>query len=180
MTPHTLLGLAGALRKASTNRKLLHEAARLYGDAMFVEADLNLPLYDGDVETAQGIPLAVQTLADQIAAADAVIISGPEYNGGVSGVLKNALDWVSRVDGKPWADKPVAIMSAAAGRSGGARTQYALRLCMVPFRARLLAGPEVALASSGTQFDDAGRLTNERTIAALSTLMQALRTEVGR
>lgn len=82
-------------------------------------------------------------LVDQIAAADAVVISTPEYNKSISGVLKNALDWVSRTSGKPWAGKPVAIMSAAAGRAGGERAQFALRLCMVPFRADLVAGQEL-------------------------------------
>jgi chromate reductase len=74
--------------------------------------------------TGHGIPAEVQELADQIAAADAVIIAGPEYNKALSGVLKNALDWVSRTKGNPWRDKPVAIMSATGGRAGGERTQF--------------------------------------------------------
>ena len=94
MSQPTLLGLSGSLRQSATNRKLLREAARLFDPASFVEADLNLPLYDGDLEEGEGIPAAVKTLADQIAQADAVIISTPEYNKGPSGVLKNALDWV--------------------------------------------------------------------------------------
>ena len=94
-----LLGLSGALRKGSTNTLLLQEAARLLGDAELTLADLNLPLYDGDLEAAEGVPAAVQKLAAQIAEADAVVISTPEYNRGLSGVLKNALDWVSRVEG---------------------------------------------------------------------------------
>ncbi|MEP5088135.1 MAG: NADPH-dependent FMN reductase, partial [Paracoccaceae bacterium] len=95
--PHpTLLGLSGSLRKQSTNRLLLREAARLFGDAEYIEGDLDFPLYNGDNEAAEGVPASVQILADQIAAADAVVISTPEYNKGLSGVLKNALDWVSR------------------------------------------------------------------------------------
>ncbi|XHE55279.1 NAD(P)H-dependent oxidoreductase [Phaeobacter sp. BS34] len=117
MSDPKLLTISGSLRAGATNRKLLAEAARLFGPAEVTEADLNLPLYDGDDEQASGIPAAVQTLADQIGAADAVIISTPEYNGAPSGVLKNALDWVSRTSNKPWQDKPVAIMSAAAGRA---------------------------------------------------------------
>jgi chromate reductase len=180
MTQHRLLGISGSLRAASTNRKLVREAARLYGPAAYTEADLRLPLYDGDLESTEGIPASVQTLADHIAAADAVIISGPEYNKSISGVLKNALDWVSRTKGNPWLDKPVAIMSAAAGRAGGERTQSALRLCLVAFRPRLLQGPEVMLAQSAQQFDDDGRLTNERTVDALTDLMRALKAEAGR
>lgn len=179
MTEGRLLGISGALRKESTNRKLVREAARLFDPAVFVEADLALPLYDGDLEDAEGIPPAVQRLADEIAAADAVVISTPEYNKALSGVLKNALDWVSRTKPNPWADKPVAIMSAAAGRAGGERAQYSLRLAMVAFRPRILQGPEVLVAQSGKEFDETGRLLNEINRAALAELMDALRTLAG-
>jgi len=178
MTQINLLGLSGALRDQSTNRFLIREAARLGKADIFVEADLRLPLYDGDLEEAGGVPDAVQALAKQIADADAVVISTPEYNQGISGVLKNALDWVSRTDGSPWAGKPVAIMSAAAGRAGGARAQYALRLAMQPFGTRLLQAPEVMVAANHNQFDDVGRLTEESYINALTRLMDALRAEV--
>ena len=119
----TLLGISGALRASSTNTQLVRHAAEIFGANSFVQGDLNLPLYDGDVEENAGIPAAVQTLADQIRDADAVIISTPEYNKSIWGVLKNALDWVSRTEGAVWADKPVAIMSATAGRAGGRRTR---------------------------------------------------------
>ena len=173
-----LLGISGSLRKDATNRKLIREAARLFGECDYTEADLRLPLYDGDLESAEGIPASVQTLADQIAGADAVVISGPEYNKGVSGVLKNALDWVSRTEGNPWLNKPVAILSAAAGRAGGERTQTMLRSCMVAFRPRILQGPEILVAQSSSQFDEDGRLTNERYEKALTELMQALWSEI--
>lgn len=173
-----LLGLSGALRESSTNRLLIREAARLGDASSFIEADLRLPLYDGDLEQAEGVPSSVQTLAQQIADADAVVISTPEYNQGITGVLKNALDWVSRVDGNPWGGKPVAIMSAAAGRAGGARAQYALRLALQPFGTRLLQGPEVMVAASQTQFDDAGQLKEDSYIKPLTQLMGALKAEV--
>ena len=180
MSHPTLLGISGSLRADSFNRKLLAEAARLYGDATYIEADLNLPLYDGDLEEAEGIPAAVQKLADQIAAADAVLISTPEYNKGISGVLKNALDWVSRTKPSPWPGKPVAILSATAGRAGGERAQVMLRNCMVAFRPRILQGPEMLLAQTSEQFDGNGHLTGEIYIKTLTDLMQALRTEVAR
>ena len=173
-----LLGLSGALRRDSTNTKLLRVAARHYGDE-FVEADLHLPLYDGDLEGRNGIPAEVEALADQIKDADAVIISTPEYNQSLSGVLKNALDWVSRVEGSPWEDKPVALMSAAAGRAGGARANYALRLAMTSFRPRLLTG-EVLLAASSSQFDEEGGLVSEVYDATVQKLMAALKAEVAR
>lgn len=180
MTNPVLLGIAGSLRRDATNRKLIREAARLFGPCEYVEADLRLPLYDGDEEDSTGIPDAVQRLADQIARADAVVISTPEYNKGPSGVLKNALDWVSRVKDKPWRDKPVAVMSAASGRAGGERAQSILRAYLLPFQPRVLPGPEIHLANGGAEFDADGRLITARYEKALGTLMQRLKAEIGR
>lgn len=176
----TLLGISGSLRSASLNTKLVEEAARIVAPASFVLGDINFPLYNGDTEEAEGVPAAVQTLADQIAAADAVVISTPEYNKGPSGALKNALDWVSRTKGGPWAGKPVALMSATAGRAGGERAQFALRLWMVPFRARVLQGPEILVGSAHTEFDENGRIKGEMYNTHLAELMKALKAEIGR
>ncbi|MDG1471137.1 MAG: NAD(P)H-dependent oxidoreductase [Ascidiaceihabitans sp.] len=175
-----ILGISGSLRKAATNGMLLREAARLFGDCDYTEASIEMALYDGDAEQADGVPDAAQLLSDQIAAADAVIMSTPEYNKGPSGALKNALDWVSRTDGAPWADKPVAIMSAAVGGSGGERAQMVLRGFLVPFRPRILQGPEVHLAASYEAFDAAGQLTGDAYVKDLTALMAALRSEIGR
>ena len=176
----TLLGIPGALRAASTNRLLLAEARRAFGDANHTEANLRLPLYDGDLEDAHGIPADVQALADQIAAADAVVIATPEYNKAPPGILKNALDWVSRTKGAPFQDKPVAIISAADGRGGGDRSQFALRLMLTPFRPRLLTGPEVMVAEASQAFTEDGHLIDPRYQKALAELMQALRNEASR
>lgn len=176
----TLLLIPGALRRGSTNRMLAAEAARLYGEAEPAWADLRMPLYDGDREEAEGAPPEARALAEAIAGAEAVVIATPEYNRSFPGALKNALDWVSRVEGRPWLGKPVAIVSAAAGQTGGARAQFALRLALTAFRPRLLTGPEVALAGAARRFDEAGRLTDERALRALADLMEALREEVAR
>ncbi len=175
MSSGTLLGICGSLRAASLNRKLMLEARRLFDPAEFIEANLRLPLYDGDLEGAEGIPSDVQTLADQIAAADAVVMVGPEYNKAMSGVLKNALDWVSRTKGSPWRHKPVALMSAAAGRAGGERSQMTMRHAMTAFRPHLLYGPEVFIGSAGKAFDDDGRLIDERSVTLVGELMDDLR-----
>lgn len=174
-----LLGISGSLRKEATNTKLIRAAAAAYGGD-YLEGDLRVPLYDGDLETAEGVPEAVQLLADQIGGAEAVIISSPEYNKRISGVLKNALDWVSRTNSNPWKNKPLAIMSATAGRAGGERAQFDLRLCMVPFRARIIQGPELLLADSSNQFDDGGGLVSPIYAAKVQDLMTALRDEVAR
>ncbi len=178
MPSHHLLGISGSLRQASTNTALVREAARLFDPADFTLADLNMPLYDGDLEQAEGVPAAAMTLADQILAADAVVVCTPEYNKGISGVLKNALDWVSRTGKGPWKGKPVAIMSAAAGRAGGERAQSMLIDCLIAFSPNLLVGGEVHLANSSNQFDETGRLTNERSEADLQALMDRLKATI--
>ncbi|MEQ9692595.1 NAD(P)H-dependent oxidoreductase [Shimia sp. SDUM112013] len=179
MPQYTLLGLSGSLRTESANRKLLREAARIFGDAVYTEANLNVPLYHGDEEDDHGLPEAVQALVKQIAEADAVLISTPEYNSGISGVLKNALDWISRAPDKPWMDKPVALMSAAAGRAGGARAHTMLRSCMAPFRPIVANGPEVLVADCNNQFDAEGRIT-ESYARNLELLMAVLKADIGR
>lgn len=169
----TALGLCGSLRRDSFNRKLLLEAGRLVGG--LEEGNLRLPLYDGDLEEAEGLPDSVTTLARQIAAAPAVLIAAPEYNKAPPGVLKNALDWVSRAPGKVLQGKPVAIMSATAGRAGGERSLAALRLWLVPFGAEVLTGPDVLVGQAQGQFDAEGRLTNDRNVRALTDLIAALK-----
>ena len=174
----TLLGISGSLRMASSNTLLMRNAAAIFNPDTFIEGDINLPLYNGDLEAAEGVPASVQTLADQIAAADAVIIATPEYNKALSGSLKNALDWVSRTKGAPWSGKPVAIMSAAAGRAGGERSQYSLRHAMTAFRPDILQGPEILLANSSNEFDENGKLTGEVYIKNLTALMDALKARI--
>lgn len=173
-----LLGLSGSLREGATNTLLIREAGRLWGGD-FAEADIRFPLYDNDLEDREGLPEAVERVVAQIAAAEAVVIATPEYNQSLSGVLKNALDWISRSKVKPWAGKPVALMSAAAGRSGGARANYALRLAMTSFKPRLLPH-EVLVAGARREFDEAGHLTSERYLAQVSDIVEALKAEVAR
>ena len=178
MSDIKLLGISGALRAASTNRKLIRDAARLFGPCDYTEADLKMSLYDGDEEAVSGVPEAAQLLARQIAEADAVLIATPEYNKGPSGALKNALDWVSRCDHRPWLDKPVAVMSSAAGISGGVRAQVLLRTYLLPFSARIIAAPEVHVGNCESQFDSNDQLTNESATKALTTLMKNLNREI--
>ncbi len=175
-----LLGVSGALRRGSENTRLLHEAARAFGPCEFALADIRLPLYDGDLEAAEGVPASVAAFADAIEAADAVVIATPEYNKALPGGLKNALDWLSRTRRTPLADKPLAIVSAAAGASGGARAQFSLRLCLTAFRPRVLQGPEVTVGGAARAFDTDGRLKDPRSFELLTALMTALRAEIAR
>lgn len=175
-----LVGISGSLRRDSSNTLLVHEAARAFGPCNFTLGDICLPLYDGDVEANDGIPAEVEALAALLRGADAIVISTPEYNKNLSGSLKNALDWLSRTRPAPLADKPVAILSAAAGVSGGARAQYSLRLCLTPFLPRMLPGPEVMIAGANAAFDEDGRLKDPKSFTFLERLMSRLRAEIAR
>ena len=170
-----LVGLCGSLRAGSFNRLLLLEAARAFGPCDFTQANLRIPLFDEDLARPE-FPADVALLKDQVASADAVVIANPEYNKAPPGVLKNALDWLS-LRGAPLVDKPVAIVSAAGGRSGGERSQYALRLMLVPFRARVLTAPEVLVANPKEHFSADGHLVTDSYRALLDELMQSLRAQ---
>lgn len=172
-----LLGISGSLRAGSFNTMLVKEAARLFAPQHFTLADIRLPLFDEDLE-AQGVPEGVETLVRQMRAADAVVIATPEYNKNLPGGLKNALDWVSRAKPGPLAGKPVAIVSAAAGRAGGERAQYSLRHCLTPFNPRVLQGPEFFVAAAQTAFTAKARLSDPKSVEYLGRLMDALRAEI--
>ncbi|MGQ3488023.1 NADPH-dependent FMN reductase [uncultured Roseovarius sp.] len=175
MADPILVTLSGSLRKGSYNRLLLKEAQAAFGSAQVLEGNLNLPLYDGDLEQAEGIPEAVTTLANLIKSADAIVISSPEYNKGISGVLKNAFDWISRVEGMAFKGKPTVVISANAGRTGGETGQYMTLSCLIPLQAQIISGPTLCVAGAQNEFDENGKLTNDHYLEVLATRMQALR-----
>jgi len=158
--------ISGSLRKASYNAMLarslpLHAPAGMNIDAAPSFADF--PLYNADVQE-QGFPAAVVGLGDRIRRAHAVIIVTPEYNFSVPGVLKNAIDWVSRLSDQPFRNKPILIQSVSLGLLGGARAQYHLRQTMVFFEAHVFNRPEVMVGSAKGKFDEVqGELTDEPT-----------------
>lgn len=171
-----VLGFSGSLRKASYNTGLLNDAGRLLPDGMTFETFdlLPIPFYNGDVE-AQGAPDAVRHFKDRIAAADALLIASPEYNYSVTGVLKNAIDWVSRPPkDSPFIGKPVAIMGAG-GLYGTVRAQLHLRQILLPTGANVLTRPDVHVMRSWEKFDTEGNLTDEETRDRVAQLLVALR-----
>jgi chromate reductase, NAD(P)H dehydrogenase (quinone) len=171
-----ILGIAGSLREGSYNRALLREARTLLPAGVeLVELDLReLPFYDGDVEAA-GDPAAVTRLKDAIRAADAVLIATPEYNRGIPGVLKNAIDWASRPAlASPLAGKPVAIVGASTGRGGTARAQEQLRAALEFSRAEVLEQPEVLVPEAFMRFDARGELVDDGIRAELAELLDTL------
>ncbi|MEL6264480.1 MAG: NADPH-dependent FMN reductase [Pseudomonadota bacterium] len=169
-----LLGISGSLRKASTNTMLVREAARAFGEAEFTLADIDIPLFNEDVE-AEGIPPGVEALMEAVTATDAIVISTPEYNKAPPGALKNALDWLSRRKPMPTKGKPCAIVSAAAGGSGGQRATSTLYLMVMAFDMRVVWNPEVFIGASYDKFDAEGRLKDPKSFEFLETKMKALR-----
>jgi chromate reductase, NAD(P)H dehydrogenase (quinone) len=128
-----LFAIAGALRTGSLNRKLLGIAVdRVRGHGLEVEVgelrDFDLPLYDGDLEAAGRIPAGALALSARIAAADALLIASPEYNFSVPGVVKNAIDWMSRLKPMPLRGKRALLLSASPSPVGGNRGLWALRV----------------------------------------------------
>lgn len=170
-----VLGLSGSLRKGSFNSAALHAAVELAPDDVRIRTGsiAGIPPYDEDLR-AEGTPDAVRALADAILAADAVLIATPEYNYSIPGVLKNAIDWLSRLDPQPFADKPVAIMGASMGRLGTARAQYHLRQVFVFLDAMVLNKPEVMIAAAQTLVDERGELADETTRGHVAGLVEAL------
>jgi chromate reductase len=179
----TILGLAGSLRRESYNRALLRAAALLAPSGVAVEIFERLgeiPPYNDDVRL-HGMPDPVAELWRAIADADAVLIATPEYNYGVPGVLKNALDWVSRPPAEtPLRHKPVAIVGASSGNFGTARAQLGLRHALLFMDAATLAKPEVYVFRAAERFDDQGELTDETTRALLAESLTALVAEARR
>jgi len=156
MTINALM-ICGSLRKRSFNRALMNTLPGLAPSGMtLLEAPSfrGLPLYDADLQTSAGFPADVTALADAIRAADGVIIISPEYNWGIPGALKNAIDWVSRLSDQPFKDKPVAIQSASGGPLGGARMQYHLRMALTYLNAFVFGTPEVFVGLAQTKFDE--------------------------
>ncbi len=175
--PLHVLGVPGSLRRASFNRALLRAAQELAPAGMTIDVFDGigaLPLYDADVEAA-GDPSPVVAWKTAIAGADALLIATPEYNYGVPGVLKNAVDWASRPPGNCVLNaKPAALMGATPGGTGTARAQLALRQSFVFTDTRALLQPEVLVSRAHEKIDANGRLTDEPTRTMIRKLLEAL------
>ena len=160
-----ILGLSGALRKASTNTGLLRALKELApAHVTFDIATLHgIPLYDGDEEDAHGKPDAVKALDARIREADGVVIACPEYNFSIPGVLKNATDWLSRGSAFiKW--KRVGIVGAGDGQYlGTGRSQYHLRQNLQALQAIVMPRPEIFVNHNSEKFDKDGNLADAET-----------------
>jgi chromate reductase len=171
----SILGICGSLRQGSYNMATLRAAvaARPAGMTITIADISTIPLYNEDVRQ-QGFPAPVETLRQQIAGADALLIACPEYNYSMTGVLKNAIDWASRPPDQPFAGKPLAIIGAAAGMAGSARAQYDLRRSSVFLDMHVINKPEILIGQAQTKFDAKGNLTDEVARNLLRDLMANL------
>jgi chromate reductase len=179
---YTVVGFAGSLRRSSYNRALLRAAIELAPPELHIEThELDaLPLYNGDVEGA-GVPQTVEELRAAIRQADALLIATPEYNHGVPGVLKNAIDWLSRPPrGSALNGKVAAVMGASPGMTGTARSQSQLRQAFVFTNTYALLQPEVLVARAHEKFDADGRLVDQATRDFLATFLQRFAEFIGR
>jgi len=180
--PLRILGIAGSLRAGSLNRALLRAAVDLAPAGMVIDIfDLAaVPLYNGDVEAA-GDPPGVAAFKRAIAEADGVLMATPEYNHGVPGVMKNAIDWASRPPGNAvLGGKPVGLIGASPGITGTARGQSQLRQAFEFTNSYCMPQPELLVFKAHEKFDEVGRLTDDPTAQYLRRYLVAFASWVSR
>lgn len=182
-----LLVISGSQRHGSYNLRLSRVAANMARErgAEVNELDLRalpLPLYDGDIEAASGVPAGARALQAALAAADAMLLVTPEYNGFPTPLVINSFDWLSRLgagDGLPTglattANKPVGLLSASPGALGGLRSMNFLRQYFQMNFQMVVQPQQNALSRAGDAFDENGALKDPKTAAAVAGVVDAL------
>ena len=172
-----ILGISGSLRKQSFNTALLRAAQAVAGDGIELEiATLHgIPLYDGDLEQREGIPAAAIRLKEQVHACDGLLLGTPEYNNGIPGVFKNAIDWLSRpAAGIPelFGDRPVALIGASPGGFGTILSQNAWLPVLRTLGVRFWSGGRLLASRAGGLFDEDGNLVDDRMREQLRSFVQ--------
>ncbi len=172
----TILGLSGSLRRGSFNTLLLRAAIEVQpaGTTIDIGSIRGIPLYDADVEAAEGIPAAVQELKARITAADGLLISTPEYNNSIPGVLKNAVDWLSRPNAdipRVFGGLPVAIIGATPGAGGTILSQAAWLPVLRTLGTAPWFGGRLIVSAAGKAFDQEGRLLDQTIRTRLETFV---------
>ncbi len=170
-----ILAFAGSLRNGSLNKSLLRAAEELAPENLTITIfDLDeIPLFNSDLE-AEGDPKRVTEFKEAIRQADGILIASPEYNHGMTGITKNAIDWASRPPKDPvMRYKPVGIMGASPGITGTARSQEQVRQALKALGAYCMPSPELLLFRAREKFDENGILTDESTRNFLSKYLNA-------
>lgn len=174
---YRILGLSGSLRRDSYNRKLLNAAAHCAppnSSINLFEGLADVPIFNEDVEAVEPLHPGVHRLREAVKGADGLLIATPEYNHSIPGVLKNALDWLSRpLPEEALIGKPIAIMGASGGRWGTRLAQAALRQTLAATEAHVLTAPMLFVRDASQIFDDRGLLQDAKTRESLRTLLEA-------
>jgi chromate reductase, NAD(P)H dehydrogenase (quinone) len=171
-----ICAMSGSLRKSSYNTAALRAAQEVAPEGVTIEiAQIDdLPFYNEDMRIDGSFPAPAQRLRKQIAEADALLFGCPEYNYGVSGVLKNAIDWASRAPNQPFDNKAYAIIGAATGVLGTARAQYQLRQSLIGVNAFCVNNPQIFIAGAAQKFDAEGKYIDEPGRVLIRQLIEAL------
>ena len=173
-----LVGIAGSLRQGSFNRALLRAAATLMPDGatLTIHTIEDIPLYNGDRENADGIPEPVTILKNAIAASDGLLIATPEYNNSLPGVLKNAIDWLSRPPSdieRVFHGRPVALIGASAGGYGTILSQNAWLPVLRTLRADFWSEGRLLVSRAQNVVDENGDINDEKTLEQLRSFVHA-------
>ncbi len=176
-----ILGISGSLRAGSFNTALLRAAQQVAGDGIAFDAVTlhGIPLYDGDAEARDGLPAAVTTLKDRIVASDGVLLVTPEYNNGIPGVFKNAIDWLSRPAAdiaRVFGDKPFALVGASPGGFGTILSQNHWLPVLKTLGVQLWAGNRLMVSRAGSAFDADGELVDAKLREQLAGFVQGFAT----
>lgn len=178
-----LTGISGSLRKGSYNTSLLHIAKELLpeGVTMDIFPIGDLPLYNADLDipAAKERPSSVQAFRDLLTKSSGLVIASPEYNYGIPGVLKNAIDWASRGTDSPLLQKPVAIMGATIGMWGTVRMQLDFLNIFLYLNMKPVYKPEVLIAQAQHKFDEQGNLKDDAAKDLIRQKLQALKEMIG-
>lgn len=180
-----VIGLSGSLRQGSLNSALLRAAAGLMpaGARLDIHSIRGIPLYDGDAEARDGLPAAVVALKEAIAGAAGLLIATPEYNNSIPGVLKNAIDWLSRPAGdipRVFGGRPVALIGASPGGFGTILSQNAWLPVFHTLGARLWSGERLLVSRAPGLFDAEGRLSDPATTDRLRHFLAGFAAEAAR
>ena len=172
-----IVGLSGSLRATSFNTAVLNAAAGLVpaGSEIAIHTIRGIPLYDGDVEATEGIPAVVTALKEAIAAADGLLLVTPEYNNSIPGVLKNAIDWLSRPDSdiaRVFGGRPVALMGASPGGFGTILSQNGWLPVLKTLGTRLYTERRLMVSRAHTLMDPNGALADAKTREQIRAFIQ--------